>query len=248
MPTAETDYTIADQALMAEAKYYFAWQSRLVLREAGQRIVEVGCGAGNFTPHLLEREIVIAVDENVACVEQIRGRLGNRRNLETVAADVCSPAFRALARFTPDTCVCLNVLEHIEDDVEALRSMSAVLSGNGAIILIVPAFTCLYGPIDSNLGHYRRYTRRSLQQAAESAGLRVRKAHYMNLPGFAGWWLNARILKREKQSAAQIRFFDRWAVRPVAWLEERIRPPFGQSLFMVLERAGGAIPVNRALR
>ena len=242
MQKTGTAYTMADQALMADAKRYFAWQSRLVLREAGQRVVEAGCGTGNFTQHLVasiqegDREAVIAVDQEAQCIEILRSRLGDRKNLTTVVAAVGSPEFGALRRYAPDTCVCLNVLEHIEDDAEALDSMASILPAGGTVVLIVPAFAALYGPIDRNLGHYRRYSRRSITMLGQAAGLKVRKAHYMNSAGWAGWWLNARILKREKQSAAQIRFFDRYVVPPMEWVEERIRPPFGQSLFVVLER------------
>ena len=51
-------YLLADQALMAHAKNYFAWQARLVLPELGQRGLEVGCGIGNFTQTLLDREAI----------------------------------------------------------------------------------------------------------------------------------------------------------------------------------------------
>jgi SAM-dependent methyltransferase len=236
MQTTGTAYTLADQALMAEAKNYFAWQSRLVLREAGRRVVEVGCGTGNFTQHLSGRDLVVAVDHEPQCLERLRSRLGNRKNLETLVTAVSSPEFAELRRYAPDSCVCLNVLEHIEDDVEALGAMASILPAGGVVVLMVPAFATLYGPIDRNLGHYRRYSRRSVALLAEAAGLRIRKAHYMNSAGWLGWWLNARVLRREKQSAAQIRFFDRYVVPLMAWVEEKIRPPFGQSLFVVLER------------
>ena len=73
-----------------------------------------------------------------------------------------SAAFRDLARFRPDSVVCLNVLEHIADDRAALGAMSEIVVPGGVIVLLVPAFDALYGPIDRNLGHYRRYRRRSL--------------------------------------------------------------------------------------
>ena len=47
-------YNLQDQERMSLAKNYFAWQGRLVRRELGKRILEVGCGLGNFTGMLLE--------------------------------------------------------------------------------------------------------------------------------------------------------------------------------------------------
>ena len=57
---------------------------------------------------------------------------------------------------------------------------------------------------------------------------------YLNLPGFFGWWLNARVLKREEQSERQIEIFDRLIVPAISRLEAVLPPPFGQSLFAVL--------------
>jgi len=59
---------------------------------------------------------------------------------------------------------------------------------------------------------------------------------YANLPGFFGWWMNARILKREAQSPLQIHAFDRYAMPAIARVEGMVTPPFGQSLFAVLTR------------
>jgi SAM-dependent methyltransferase len=135
-----------------------------------------------------------------------------------------------------DSCVCLNVLEHIEDDAGALASMAAILRQGGSVVLMVPAFPSLYGPIDRNSGHFRRYTRRSLVSLAGKAGLKVRNIRFMNSVGMFGWWLNARVLRREKQSAGQIDFFDRWMVPVISRVEASIPPPFGQSILAVLTR------------
>ncbi len=221
---------------MTRAKNYFAWQSRLVVRELGQRVVEVGCGIGNFTGLLLDRELVVALDREEACVESLRDRFPGRANLRALTCEAPSSAFRDLARFRPDSVVCVNVLEHIEDDRAALRAMAEILVPGGVIVLLVPAFDALYGPIDRNLGHYRRYRRGSLGRLADSAGLEVRKLRYLNTVGFFGWWVNARVLRRETQSDGQIAIFDRWIVPLLSAIEGAAAPPFGQSLLAVLRR------------
>ncbi|MGH9559656.1 MAG: hypothetical protein ACRD30_10485, partial [Bryobacteraceae bacterium] len=65
----------------------------------------------------------------------------------------------------------------------------------------------------------------------------VLKMRYFNSIGFFGWWINAHLLKREAQSAAQIEFFDRMLVPWISRVEARIAPPFGQSLFAVLQKS-----------
>ncbi len=235
-PLEAAAYTLGDQQRMSQAKNYFAWQARLVTREIGRRVLEVGCGVGNFTGALLDRDAILALDKEPGCIEELQKRYASHPNLRALICDIDTLNVQRsdLAGFAADSCVCLNVLEHLADDVTALRAMSSLLIPGGVIVLLVPAFPALYGPIDRNLGHYRRYTLDSLTSLAAATGLRVRKAHYVNCAGFFGWWLNSHVLKRKAQSEKQIAAFER-LVPALSWLEGIARPPFGQSLFAVLE-------------
>jgi hypothetical protein len=58
----------------------------------------------------------------------------------------------------------------------------------------------------------------------------------MNAAGFFGWWWNARVLRLESQSEAQIEVFDRLLVPLLSRLENCVPPPFGQSVFAVLQK------------
>lgn len=237
MCAALSSYTLEDQERMAKAANYFAWQHRLAARELGRRVIEIGCGIGNFTGLLLrDREAVAAVDVEPGCIDRLLERYSDHANLNAFACDVMAPAFTALESFRADSCVCLNVLEHIEDHREALHRMASVLTPGGVLVLIVPAFPSLYGPIDELLGHHRRYTRGSVSKLADAAGLTVKRAHYLNAIGFFAWWTNAHILNRRAQSAAQIEVFDRYVVPVAARLESWMHPPFGQSLVVVLKK------------
>lgn len=236
MPVS-SEYVVRDQERMENAKRYFEWQIAMAEQHLGRRVLEVGCGLGNFTQHLLNREFVAGIDVEPRCVEGHRKRFAGRSNLASQCMDVLSPEFITLRRYRPDSIVCLNVLEHVRDDALALAHMNAVLPRGGAAVLIVPAFEALYGPIDKLLGHYRRYSKRSLSEVARNAGFEPRILRYFNSVGFCGWWFNARILKRTEQSAAQIRIFDSAVVPVLSRLERRLEPPAGQSLFTVLVKS-----------
>jgi hypothetical protein len=149
---------------------------------------------------------------------------------------VLDPEFPELKRYNLDSIVMLNVLEHVSDDALALRHMNAVLPHGGKVVLIVPAFESLYGPIDANLGHHRRYSKRSFRTLVERQGFQVRTLRYMNSVGFFGWWVNAKIFKKTQQSESQIAFFDSKVVPILSRLESTFEPPLGQSLFAVLEK------------
>lgn len=228
-------YLFEDLTRMSAARNYAAWQYSVLAPHVGKRVIEVGCGTGNLTGYLLEHAQVLAVDVEPECVRRVRLRFPGCTNLRV---ELCGPPdaeFRELRRFEPDCCVCSNVIEHIADDVEALAAMASVLPAGAPIILLAPAFEALYGPIDYRLGHYRRYSKRSLARTARAAGLQISIARYMNLPGFFGWWANSRIFQRQAQSASQVAFFDRFVAPLASRIERIVTPPFGQSLLAVLK-------------
>lgn len=230
------EYTVRDQDRMKRARRYFEWQFRLAQAQLGARVLEIGCGLGNFTHHLLDREFVSAIDVEPDCIAAHRARFGARANLASYCLDVVSPDFLRLRGDRPDSIACLNVLEHVRDDGAALSHMQAVLADGGRVVLIVPAFQSLYGPIDERLGHYRRYTKRSLTQMAERAGFRPSVMRYMNSVGFFGWWFNAHVAKKAAQSEMQIAVFDTLVVPVLSRAEALVEPWVGQSIFAVLHK------------
>lgn len=221
---------------MTKARRYFAWQSAVSKAALGRRVLEVGCGLGNFTEHLLDRELVVGIDIDARCIQLHRERFAGKDNVRQMVLDAQDPAFLDLRREGIDSIACLNVLEHIEDDTLTLSRFATVLPPRGRVVLLVPAFRALYGPIDANLGHYRRYTKRSLAATARAAGLQPKTLRFMNVVGFFGWWVNAKILRRQEQSGGQIEMFDRWIVPVQSVVERWLEPPVGQSIFAVLEK------------
>ena len=229
-------YTLLDQQLMSRATHYFAWQARTASQHVGRRVIETGCGTGNFTRHLTDRELVLSMDVVEECVERARVRFAGHPNMQFRHLDVQDPEFLRLKALRADTIVCLNVLEHVRDERLALEHMHQVLIPGGRAVFLLPAFESLYGPIDRNLGHFRRYSKQAWRTMADSAGFRVTHIRYFNLVGFFGWWTNARILHREAQSESQIDLFDRVVVPLMSRIEKWIEPPVGQSIFTVIEK------------
>ncbi|PYT16811.1 MAG: hypothetical protein DMG59_09440 [Acidobacteria bacterium] len=232
------EYTLADQQRMTRARRYFEWQARLATEQLGRRVLEVGCGMGNFTRHLLDREMVVGIDVVEDCVSRLRDRFPGQPNLVVRRMDIQDPEFRQLKQYRPDSVVCLNVLEHVPDDRRALEHIHDVLPAGGRAVFILPAFESLYGPIDANLGHFRRYSKQPWRELVAAAGLRPRVVRYINSVGCIGWWVNAKVFKRTEQSEDQIAIFDSLIVPVLSRVERWVEPPIGQSIFTVLERTG----------
>lgn len=219
----------------ASTPHFNRWQYDMVAPFLGSCVLEIGCGIGNLTEHLLaEGRTVVASDVSAEYVADVQRALAGRGRLVPLQVDAQDPDLPArLAEHPVDTIVCMSVLEHLEDDWGALRAMRRVLlPRRGRLLMYVPALSGLYGSLDRNLLHHRRYDRRPFRHLIDSAGYRIEKLAWMNLAGIPGWWLNARVLKREILPAGQLQAYDRLV--PLFRLVERLTGPFiGQNLFVV---------------
>lgn len=220
----EESISIKDLENTSEAVNYRNWMFNRFRPYIGQRVLDAGAGIGTFTELVLDREFVVAVDGYEPFVEVLRQRLGPRLSVEPVLADLSGPAMRELAQYRCDTVLCVNVLEHIEDDRATLANFHALLQPGGRLVLFVPAHQFLYGTVDRQLEHYRRYSKREVRRKLEVAGFTVEHLSEMNFVGMAGWFLSNRIQRQKRVAPRQIAIYDRW-VAPVAERVERIVPP-----------------------
>ncbi len=207
------------------------WQR--VERFIGSDILEVGMGIGIFTERLLLKGTVFGVEIAPEFIEEARRRLGTRPDLEYLLADIGGSAVPgSLVGRSFDTIVCMNVLEHIEDDRLTLKRFMAMLKPGGRLVLVVPAYQCLFNPLDSNDGHFRRYERADLNEKLKTAGFSVVHESRFNLFGIAGWFLNGTVLRRKDLPAGQMGLFNK--VAPfLFWFENLVGPPIGLSLLAV---------------
>ena len=109
-----------------------------------------------------------------------------------------------------------------------------VLQPGGHLALLVPAMPALYGSLDENLRHYRRYDKGALATLVARAGFAVESVRYLNRPGVLGWWLNSRVLKRRVLPKRQLGAF-KW-IMPLVKTEEKTEPSFGMSLLVLARK------------
>jgi len=230
----------ADQAgaetleIMQGAPQYNRWQFSRIAPYLGRRVCEVGAGIGNMSSLMAEAglELLVLTDPDPTYREILQSRFAS--SPEVVVDRITLPDHSAGDRFQPyqlDTVVALNVIEHIADDVEALRSMAAMLRPGGRAVVLVPAFQKLFGSLDQELGHVRRYTRADLSQRMSEAGFRVERTFYFNVVGMIGWWVNARLRKVPRIPTEQLGYFD--SLVPILRLEDLVPLPFGQSVIAI---------------
>lgn len=229
----------ADQELAGTLKVlddgtnYASWIAELVEPNIGDYVLEVGAGHGTITERMVRPgRRVVATDLSERCISILRERFQDGGSVVVVAGSV-----EAAAQEGPfDSAVLINVLEHIPDDEEALKEVSSVLEPGGRLVLWVPAFPFLYSGFDRKIGHHRRYRIRSLRVKLENAGFEVRDVRYVNAVGALGWLMIARVLRRDPVAGGPAALFDRYIVPALKLVERRLRPPFGQSVFVAAVR------------
>ena len=99
---SDADYQHADLLRMGRARNYAAWQRKLVTPWLGRRVLEYGCGLGNFTAALLDRDLVLACDTEPQFVDVMHQRFPDRANLRLLAGNSASPEFPALSHYDLD--------------------------------------------------------------------------------------------------------------------------------------------------
>ena len=223
----------SDLEVMAQANNYRDWMHRRIAPYVGQRVLEVGAGIGNFTQLLLDRELVVPTDISQMCLSRLEERIGDRLRARPQLLDLGAPSDVDWAAYRFDTIICMNVLEHVEDDAAALSFMRETLVPGGRAVILVPAFMFLHGTIDKSIGHYRRYTRKDLLPRMRAAGFEVERSFYMNVIGMAGWFWNNRIRKITEEDSSQIGLFDTYIAPWAERVERALPPPFGLSLIAI---------------
>ena len=113
-----------------------------------------------------------------------------------------------------DLAVSLDVIEHLEDDLGALRELRRVVAPGGALLVTVPAYQWLWSGHDEINHHHRRYTRRSLQQRRRAGRLAAGAHDLLQLAAAAGGDPAARARPLEHQD-------DRVEPRPVGAARSR---------------------------
>jgi SAM-dependent methyltransferase len=219
----------------ADQPRYRRYQHELIAPHCGRSVLEIGAGRGEFAAQFTGLDRLVVTDTDPGAVEVLRRRFADRPEVRAarVALGGETPAVEPV-----DAVVAINVLEHIEDDAGALRSMAALVRPGGRLVLWVPGYPRLYGEFDARVGHVRRYTPATLREAFLRAGLEVDRCHPVNLLGGVAWWWAVRRGGACRPDPRLVRLYDRWVVPVTRSLERVVRVPFGQSVLGVARRPG----------
>jgi glycosyltransferase involved in cell wall biosynthesis len=193
---------------LLNARRLTEWSVKTIEPYLGQRIIEIGSGTANISRQIPRREHLTVSDCDETYLRLLRLAFHDQDTVAVRKLDL-----NRAGDFTPlahryDTVLCLNVLEHIQDDRRALKRMASLLEPGGRLVLQVPQHQSLFGEMDRALGHHRRYDQQDLREKLTAAGFEVERLLNFNAIGILGWYLNARLLGRTEMSKVQLKLFD----------------------------------------
>ena len=210
------------------------WVYRHASGRAELRLLDVGCGTGRLLRDLRELGDARGVDASHEAIGFSRKR---------GVGDLVEKAdFRYLpfAAESFDVITAVDTLEHIADDVGALREWERVLRPDGRLLIFVPAHRWLWSLQDEVSGHQRRYTARTLRRAIDAAGLQVDRMTYVSTLLFpvifvGRLWL--KVLRRFREITTENDLHPAWSntiLRRIFRIEigllHRVNLPFGASI------------------
>ena len=210
---------------IANADRFNQWMYQVTSKRLTGRILELGSGIGNISENYLQagRRITLSDIRDNYC-DYLTQKYGPHPKCDAVRnIDLVHPNFDheyedLLGTF--DGAFALNVVEHIQDDTQAIANAKKLLKTGGRLVILVPAYQSLYNNFDRALEHYRRYTEGSLINIFKKNNMQIAHNQYFNLAAIAGWWVSGNLLKKEVIPGGQMKLYN--ALVPIFKIMDKV--------------------------
>jgi len=184
------------------------WMFNTIQPYCHGRILEIGSGVGNISAYFINANQDISLSDIRVGYRETLKKTFPKQSVYDV--DIVDPEFELHQKSllgTFDTCFALNVVEHVKDDHLAIRQMLKLLKPGGQLIILVPAYQALYNPIDHSLGHYRRYTKKSLGALLKPYG-ELEKLFHFNFAGIFAWWMGGKLFRQDTIPKSEMKLYN----------------------------------------
>lgn len=230
-------YVGTELPLFAKAVHWKSYFGKTLARYVRGDVLEVGAGFGGTTPFLCNRNVRswTAVEPDAQLAGQLPAFV--REAGVHVEPRVHIGMLRELPREQKFDCITyIDVLEHIEHDAAELTLAASHLRSGGHLIVLSPAYPWLFSEFDRAVGHFRRYTTKTLR-AVGPACLTPVRFFYLDAAGMAASFANRLVLKQSSPTIEQVTFWDRWIVPLSVVIDPIVRRSFGRSVVGVWNNA-----------
>jgi len=200
---------------------------RLFRREYGGGVIlDFGAGIGTLTDQMSDLGDIVCVEIDPQQSEALRAKgYEVLSSIDLLKDETVSFAYSS------------NVLEHLDDDLGALRAIHRKMCPGGRLALFVPAFESIWTANDDRVGHKRRYTIESLAKVVARSGFRVENACYVDSIGFLLAFLFRFIGSKDGTlNTAHLVIFDRFIFPMSCAMDMMCRRLFGKNVYLVAQK------------
>jgi SAM-dependent methyltransferase len=211
--------------VVAKAGRFNRWMYDQFRHELQGEILEIGSGIGNISRLVIEEGHPLTLSDynDEYCFYLKKIFEGNKIIQNILRIDLLDSDFEKLFEAYKEkfnTIFLLNVIEHIDDDARAVKNCHYLLKPGGRLIVLAPAYNWLFCSLDKQLGHYKRYTIRSMISLLTKENFNISNGSYFNFIGIAGWFLFGKIIGRKMLGRSEMIAFD--SIIPVAKLADKM--------------------------
>jgi SAM-dependent methyltransferase len=238
MSTNDTKlYFGKDLEAMSFAEKYHKWILDEFRPYLHGEVVEVGAGSGNFTSLLATAKIdgLTSFEPSENMYNLLARRVEEHEKVIPINGFFDKSYKGYKSHF--DAVVYVNVLEHIEKDLEELMFVLESLKPGGVLCVFVPALSWLYSDLDRKVGHFRRYHKKQLERLVKHAGFQITKIKYFDMLGIIPWYILF-VLFKKNISGSNVSLYDKLAVPAIKRLESIVAPPIGKNILLVARKPG----------
>jgi SAM-dependent methyltransferase len=196
---------------IAGADKFNRWMYETIRPFCKGKILEIGSGIGNISQFFIDEKADITLtDIRPVYCDVLRRKFPGAT--QVIELDLTHPSFESV--YTNhigayDAVFALNVVEHIKEDDVAIRNCYKLLKQGGHLVILVPAYQSLYNRFDKELEHFRRYTRKMLNELLSRGGFRVIHSQYFNLMGIPGWYVSGKLQKNKTIPKGQMSLYNK---------------------------------------
>ena len=211
--------------VIAKADQFNRWMYDQFKHQLKGEILEIGSGIGNISQLVInEGHAVTLSDYNEDYCDNLKKKFSAVPNVKAIISiDLLHPNFEekySAYQQKFDSIFLLNVIEHIKDDLLAIKNCKYLLRSDGHLVLLAPAYSWLYSSFDKQLGHFRRYSLKSLKELLARNRFTILSGSYFNFTGIGGWLLFGKIFKQKMLSKGEMSAFNK--IVPIARIIDKI--------------------------
>jgi len=230
---ADFEYTGSELDAMSIAQNYNNWILNCFYPYISGNVIEVGAGQGTMSLLIAEQcENLVAIEPDKHNCQIISDKVKNFKHVKTIHGFLSD---LPKEEQEVNNIIYINVLEHVEDEVAELTMVKQLLSANnGHLLIFVPALQTLYGAIDHQVGHYRRYSKKHLVDLLENKlDMKIIKIKYFDIVGIIPWYILSCVLKLTGQNPTTVKLYDKLIVPIMSRLEKYLPIPVGKNIYAI---------------